>query len=92
MAKLSESDIDARLRETPWEREGETIVREWSFADFAQALAFVDRVGEAAEQAGHHPDILLHGWNKVRLTLCTHSEGGLTQADFDLARGIEQIA
>lgn len=92
MAKLSESDIDARLRETPWEREGETIVREWSFADFAQALAFVDRVGEAAEQAGHHPDILLHGWNKVRLTLCTHSEGGLTQADFDLARRIERIA
>lgn len=92
MAKLSESDIDARLRETPWEREGETIVREWGFADFAQALAFVDRVGEAAEQAGHHPDILLHGWNRVRLTLCTHSEGGLTQADFDLARRIEQIA
>lgn len=92
MAKLSESEIEARLRETAWEREGETIVREWRFADFAQALAFVDRVGAAAESAGHHPDILLHGWNRVRLTLSTHSEGGLTQADFDLARGVERIA
>ncbi len=92
MARLSEPEIDERLRETSWSREGEAIEREWSFADFAQALAFVSRVGAAAEQAGHHPDILLHGWNKVRLMLSTHSEGGLTQADFDLARRIEQLA
>lgn len=92
MAKLSEPEIDERLRETSWEREAETIVREWSFADFAQALAFVDRVGEEAERAGHHPDILLHGWNKVRLTLYTHSQGGLTQADFDLASKIDRLA
>jgi 4a-hydroxytetrahydrobiopterin dehydratase len=90
--RLSEPDIQERLRETSWSRQGEAIEREWSFVDFAQALAFVDDVGAAAEQAGHHPDILLHGWNKVRLTLSTHSEGGLTQADFDLARKIEQLA
>lgn len=92
MARLSEQEIDERLRETSWSREGEAIEREWRFADFAQALAFVSRVGEAAERAGHHPDILLHGWNRVRLTLSTHSQGGLTQADFDLARAIEPLA
>ena len=47
-------------------------------------MAFVNRVAQAAEEADHHPDILVHGWNSVRLTLTTHSEGGLTEADFDL--------
>jgi len=67
-------------------------VREWKFADFAQALAFVNRVGEAAEAANHHPDILLHGWNKVRLELSTHSEGGLTEADFEMAARVDRLA
>jgi 4a-hydroxytetrahydrobiopterin dehydratase len=92
MARLSEQEIEMRLQETPWQREGEAIVREWELKDFAAALSFVDRVGEAAERANHHPDILLHGWNKVRLTLSTHSEGALTQADFDLARRIDQLS
>ncbi len=92
MPKLSEPEIEQRLQEIPWSREGEAIVREWAFDDFSQALAFVNRVGEAAEAANHHPDILLHGWNKVALTLSTHSQGGLTQADFDLARAIEALA
>jgi 4a-hydroxytetrahydrobiopterin dehydratase len=68
------------------------IEREFKLADFATALAFVNRVGEAAERANHHPDILLHGWNRVRLTLSTHSEGGLTGADFDLAEQIDGLA
>lgn len=92
MARLSEQEIEARLRESRWDREGEAIVRQWTFADFAAALAFVDRVGQAAEAANHHPDILLHGWNKVRLTLSTHSQGGLTQADFDLADHVGALA
>ncbi len=92
MARLSEQEIEARLQETPWRREGEAIVREWECKDFAAALSLVDRVGAEAERANHHPDILLHGWNKVRLTLSTHSEGGLTQADFDLARSIDALA
>ena len=50
-------------------------MRELSFADFAAAIAFVNRVAELAEAANHHPDILVHGWNKVRLTLSTHSAG-----------------
>jgi 4a-hydroxytetrahydrobiopterin dehydratase len=92
LPKLSEPEIEECLQKIPWSREGEAIVREWAFDDFVQALAFVNRVGEAAEAANHHPDILLHGWNKVALTLSTHSQGGLTQADFDFARTIEALA
>ena len=51
----------------------------------------MNRVAELAESANHHPDILVHGWNKVRLTLSTHSAGGLTDADFALARGIDAL-
>ena len=58
----------------------------------AAAIAFINRVAEIAEAANHHPDILLHGWNKVRLTLSTHSEGGLTDADFALAGQIDRLA
>jgi 4a-hydroxytetrahydrobiopterin dehydratase len=92
LPKLSEQEIKQRLCRAHWSREGDSIAREWTFADFAAALAFVVRVGEAAERANHHPDILLHGWNRVRLTLSTHSQGGLTQADFDLAQTIDGFA
>src|SRR5579871_573338 len=75
MAPLSDADIESRLASLAgWERgDGDTpaITREWKLADFAAALAFVNRVGEAAEAADHHPDILLHSWNRVRLTLST---------------------
>ena len=92
MATLTNAEIQQRLADAgEWQRgEEQTIVRELKFADFAAAIAFVDRVAELAEQANHHPDILLHGWNKVRLTLSTHSEGGLTDADFRLASRIEE--
>jgi 4a-hydroxytetrahydrobiopterin dehydratase len=89
---LSGQELDARLAATDWRREDQTIAREWEFADFAQAMAFVNRVAEAAETANHHPDIQVHGWNKVRLELSTHSEGGLTQADFDMAARIDDLA
>ena len=68
------------------------IAREWKFEDFRSAIAFVERVADAAEAANHHPDILVHGWNKVRLELSTHSEGGITEADFALAARIDQLA
>ena len=73
-------------------REGDALVRDFEFADFAGAMAFVNRVAEAAEAANHHPDILVHGWNRVRLTLSTHSEGGLTQADLDMAQRLDALA
>jgi 4a-hydroxytetrahydrobiopterin dehydratase len=88
---LSEDDIGSRLEDSPWTREGDEIVREWRFEDFAEAMAFVNRVAEAAEEANHHPDILVHGWNKVRLSLTNHAAGGLTDADFQMARRIDEL-
>jgi 4a-hydroxytetrahydrobiopterin dehydratase len=74
-----------------WQRDGDSIVRDLQLSDFAAAIALVDRVAELAESANHHPDILVHGWNKLRLTLSTHSEGGLTAADFALAERIDSL-
>jgi 4a-hydroxytetrahydrobiopterin dehydratase len=91
VALLAENEIAQRLAGSGWSREGNAIVREWTLADFAAALAFVNRVAECAEAANHHPDILLHGWNRVRLELSTHSQGGLTDADFALAREIDGL-
>ena len=76
------------MRARAWLREGSLVAREWTFADFAAAIQFVNRVAELAQEANHHPDILVHGWNKVRLELSTHSAGGLTAADFALAERI----
>jgi 4a-hydroxytetrahydrobiopterin dehydratase len=76
---------------TDWRREGDAIVRDLEFADFAEAIAYVNRVADLAEEANHHPDILVHGWNKVRLTLTTHSAGGLTDNDFQMSRKIDGL-
>jgi 4a-hydroxytetrahydrobiopterin dehydratase len=92
MTALADQEVEERLADSDWRREGMAIVREWTFADFAAAIAFVDRVAQAAEAANHHPDILVHGWNKVRLTLSTHSQGGLTDSDFALAGEIDRLA
>src|SRR5665811_183957 len=83
---LNDDEIASRLKRLPWEREGDEIVRERRFDDFAEAIAFVNRVAEVAEEANHHPDIFVHGWNKVKLSLCNHSAGGLTEMDFAMAR------
>lgn len=91
MATLPDDQIAERLSATEWERDGNAIGRDLKFADFAQALAFVNRVGEVAEELNHHPDILLHGWNRVRLTVSTHSEGGLTENDFQLATRVDAL-
>ena len=93
MPTLSDTEVQERLaRAERWHLDdaGEIELEE-KFADFADAVAFVDRVAAVAEEANHHPDILLHGWNKVRLTLSTHSEGGLTAADFALAGQIDEL-
>jgi 4a-hydroxytetrahydrobiopterin dehydratase len=89
---LREEDIASRLEGSPWQREGDEIVREWQLGDFAEAMAFANRVAEVAEEANHHPDIFVHGWNKVRLSLTNHSAGGLTDADFEMAGRIDQLA
>jgi len=92
MALLEDEEITRRLEGSEWRREGEEIVRDFERDDFAGALAFVNRVAEAAEEANHHPDILLHGWSKVRLSVTNHSQGGLTEADFALAETIDGLA
>ena len=75
-----------------WKTEGDALVRDLEFPDFARALAFVNAVGGLAEERNHHPDILLHGWNKVRLTLATHDAGGtVTDADHALAEAIDGL-
>ena len=91
MSRLDDERVASALEGSDWRREGEAIVRDVECGDFAAAIALVNRVAELAERANHHPDILVHGWNKVRLTLSTHSEGGLTEADLDLAREIDGV-
>jgi 4a-hydroxytetrahydrobiopterin dehydratase len=74
-----------------WSQRPDALERDFEFKDFAEAMAFVNRVAGVAEELNHHPDILVHGWNKVRLTLSTHSAGGLTDADHALARRIDEV-
>jgi 4a-hydroxytetrahydrobiopterin dehydratase len=90
MTLLSEAQIEAELQGSEWRREGNAIVRDYELADFVAAIELVQRVARQAEEANHHPDILVHGWNRVRLTLATHSEGGLTAADFAMAERIDE--
>ena len=89
---LTDPEIAERLRDSEWRREGAAIVRDWRFQNFERAMVFVNLVADAAEAVNHHPDILVHGWNRVRLTLTTHAHGGLTGADFDLAAQIDALA
>jgi len=72
--------------------DGNRIRKEFAFKNFARALAFVNRVGAIAEAEGHHPDILIHSWNRVRLDITTHAIGGLSENDFILAAKIDRDA
>jgi 4a-hydroxytetrahydrobiopterin dehydratase len=92
MAPLSELEIATRLASVPsWSVENGMLVRTFARKDFRGALAFVNRVGELAEQAGHHPDIDIR-YNRVRLALVTHDANGLTAKDFDLAAQADAVA
>lgn len=90
--RLNEEQINQSLASVRgWRREGEEIVRDFKFTDFKSAMAFVNRVADEAELLDHHPDTLIHGWNNVRLSVMTHSEGGLTAMDFQLAERINSL-
>ena len=92
MPALSQSESETRLRSLPsWKIEGGELTRTFTHKDFREALAFVNKVGDLAEQAGHHPDIDIR-YNKVRLGLVTHDAGGLTSKDFDLAAAVGKLA
>jgi 4a-hydroxytetrahydrobiopterin dehydratase len=89
---LQDTEIEERVGGLDgWRRDGDAIVHDQKFPDFASAIAYVNAVADAAEAANHHPDILVHGWNNVRLSVTNHSAGGLTQADFDLAATIDAL-
>lgn len=89
MPAMSTHDVEERLKSLPgWERDGDKIKKRFTFADFKAAMAFVNGVAEAAEAADHHPDIKIE-YNKVKITLSTHSEGGVTEKDVALAGQIE---
>jgi 4a-hydroxytetrahydrobiopterin dehydratase len=90
--KLNEEQIQNALsRIAGWRREGDWLTRDLKFENFKGAMEFVNRVADEAEAMDHHPDILIHGWNKVRLSMMTHSEGGLTEKDFKLAERINGL-
>jgi 4a-hydroxytetrahydrobiopterin dehydratase len=92
MDKLTEQQITEALEGVPgWERQGDSIVHVATLADFGAAMLYVGAVAYLAERADHHPDISIQ-WNKVTLTLSTHSAGGLTAHDFGLAGTISRLA
>ncbi|HEY1777011.1 MAG TPA: 4a-hydroxytetrahydrobiopterin dehydratase [Solirubrobacteraceae bacterium] len=93
MEPLTDSEIDERLAriDPAWRREGEELVRDLELEDFAQAVARVNAIAAAAERADHHPDLLIHSYRRLRITLSTHSAGGLTDSDFELARTIDAL-
>lgn len=92
MALLSDEKIAARLAELEgWERDGDAIRKAFDRGDFVGSVDFVKALVEPAEDMGHHPDLSI-SWNEVAVTITTHSEGGLTENDFELAKRIDALA
>ncbi len=88
---MSLGEISRRMqRLKDWNLENNAIVKDFEFGDFKEAIAFVNKVGEIAEKNNHHPDIVIN-YNRVRLTLTTHEEAGLTSRDFDTAEEIDKV-
>ena len=92
MAALSKQEIQQKLKEMhDWAHQGKSIHKRYTFKSFLPAIGFVNKIAEAAEKAGHHPDITIN-YSVVGIALSTHSEGGVTEKDFDLAKQIDQLA
>ena len=93
MALLTPDEIAQALSGMPgWERVGDAVVRQFSLeGGFMGSVAFVNRLAEAAEAADHHPDLVI-SWNRVTVTLATHSQGGITQKDIALARQADLLS
>jgi 4a-hydroxytetrahydrobiopterin dehydratase len=90
MSKLNQDQIKSNLAKlTGWSFENNAIHKQFQFKDFIEALSFVNAVAMESEKMDHHPDILMFGWNKVKITISTHSAGGVTELDFKLAQKIE---
>jgi len=92
MPLLSTDEIDSRLAELEgWQRRGDSIAKEFKLDDFVGSVDFINRLMPIAEEMNHHPDLQV-SWNKVTVSITTHSEGGLTGNDFDLAKKIDPLA
>ena len=91
MALLNDEEIDGRLQGlSGWERDGEAITKDFKSDDFKGSVGFVNRVMPVAEAMNHHPDLAI-SWDTVTVTISTHSEGGLTENDFDLAARVDAL-
>jgi 4a-hydroxytetrahydrobiopterin dehydratase len=92
MARLEQKEAEARLDGlNGWSMDGDAITKDFERGDFAGSVAFVNALTPAAEEMNHHPDLAI-SWDTVTVTLSTHSEGGLTEADFELAGRIESLS
>jgi 4a-hydroxytetrahydrobiopterin dehydratase len=91
MKKLNQKQINSKLSKfSGWTFENKSISKQFQFKDFIEASSFVTAVGMESEKMDHHPDILMFAWNKVKITISTHSAGGVTEKDFSLAQKIEE--
>lgn len=91
MTALTNQQILDQLKSlNNWIYVNNSISKEFEFKDFIQAMTFVNAVALEAEKMDHHPDILIYGWNKVKINISTHSAGGVTDNDFQLAKKIEE--
>ena len=92
MAPMADSEIEARLSEHPgWERDGSAITKSFKRGDFVGSVNFVRSLVGPAEEMNHHPDLEI-SWDTVTVSLSTHSDGGVTAADFELATKIDALA
>lgn len=92
MAALSKTEINEKLKEmADWSHAGKALHKKYTFKSFMPAIAFVNKIADAAERAGHHPDMTIN-YSVVSISLSTHSEGGVTDKDFQLARQIDAIS
>jgi 4a-hydroxytetrahydrobiopterin dehydratase len=91
MTLLDDAEIEVRLAGlSGWERNGEAIAKSFGCGDFVGSVKFVQSLVEPAEALGHHPDLEI-SWDTVKVTISTHSEGGLTAADFELAAKLDAL-
>ena len=92
-SRLADAEIARRLSTLKgWQREGNAITKEFVLGGFAGAAQFVGRIAPIADAMDHHPDVQLYRYKRVKIILTTHSAGGITQNDFDLAARIDQLA
>lgn len=92
MSLLSEKEIESNLSSlTDWEYINKSITKEFVLNDFNEVLYFVNKIGRSAEAINHHPDLFMHSWNKLKITISTHDKGGITEKDFELANKIEEL-